>query len=203
MYEPWPTMEEIGSLAKIDHNQMRIEASRYDRTALSCMAVPTFMGDFSVGASAFGVCALFFPEADDYDVATLCDYYGIALSSWGKKCALEAGLELMGYALGEVKSFGSPIDLSYLTDFQRDVLFALKEVPYGRTVSMKELAALAGHPRKIAPVAGVVKHNPLPIFIPCHRVMPGDGTVGDWSGGHEWKRFLLAYEGVEVNEITA
>ena len=202
MYWSWPKLEKIGETRKIDQNEMKIKASKSASTSVSYMSVPTAMGDFILGASAFGVASMFFPGVEDFDIIDRSDFYGLASSSYGKKMAVEAGLELMGYAVNEVSQFSSPIDLSYLTDFGQDVLLALSKVSFGKTVTISELADLAGHPRKYAPVANVVKHNPLPIFIPCHRVMPSRG-IGDWSGGPETKRFLLEHEGIEATLISA
>lgn len=203
MYEHWPRLDEIGEYAKIDCDHMKVEASRFDRTTVWHVQVPTLWGEFVLGASAFGVTSVFFPGAGEFDILDRADHYGWGLSSWGKKQAIEAGLELMGYTVGEVKVFASPCDLSYLTRFQQDVLFALKSIPFGETITIAELAELSGHRGKFAPVANVVKHNPAPFFIPCHRVLPTRGGIGNWCGPSGWKGHILEHEGVEVEDPTA
>ncbi len=203
MYELWPDLEEIEEFALIDDDHMKVKASGFDRTALWHVQVPTAMGEFVIGASAFGVAMGYFPGVDDFDIIDRDDYYGIGLASWGKKRAIEAGIELMGYSVGDVLRFECPIDLSYLTPFQQDVLLAVHTVPFGETITISELAVLSGQKRKYAAIANVVKHNPLPIYIPCHRVMPTKGGMGNWSGPEGWKRFLLEHEGVALKELQA
>ena len=146
MYSHWPKLEDVKKYAMIDADEMKVKATNSGVTSFSCMKVPTAMGDFVIGASAFGVATLFFPDTDDYDIIDRSSYYGIAASSFGERMTFEAGLELMAYAVSKSSRFKCPIDLSYLSKFQQDVLFALTKVPFGTTVTIAELANLAGHP---------------------------------------------------------
>lgn len=81
------------------------------------------------------------------------------------------------------------------TPFQKKVLKALFEIPYGTTISYKELAQRAGKPKAIRAVANVVAQNKLYIFIPCHRVIASDGTLGGYGAGLDRKLWLLRHEG--------
>ncbi len=81
------------------------------------------------------------------------------------------------------------------TDFQKDVWSALLNVPYGRTVSYSELAVSSGHPAAHRAVGNAVGKNPIPIIIPCHRVIRSDGSIGGFSLGTELKERLLRLEG--------
>jgi O-6-methylguanine DNA methyltransferase len=87
-------------------------------------------------------------------------------------------------------------DLSFfsLTKFQRSVAMALIKVPYGQTISYKELAILAGFPNASRAVGSALSKNPLPIISPCHRVIKSDGSLGGWSGPQGWKERLLEME---------
>ncbi len=89
-----------------------------------------------------------------------------------------------------------PVDVSDLTPFYRAVLDALRSVPYGQTVSYTDLAVLAGRPKAVRAVANAVARNPLPLIIPCHRVLRKDGSLGGFSaaGGVMIKKRLLALE---------
>jgi len=103
---------------------------------------------------------------------------------------------LSGYFEG-----GSPLDLPVdlrLTHapFRRAVLEELRSVPLGSTVSYGELAARAGHPRAARAVGTACARNPVPIVVPCHRVLPGSGKLGAYAGGPERKAVLLELEGV-------
>ncbi len=107
---------------------------------------------------------------------------------------------LSRYFGGEQVSF--PLDLdAYLgqlgcTDFEADVLRALARVPYGRTVSYRDLARDAGHPNAWRAVGSVMARNELPVILPCHRVTRSDGRLGNYGDDPSWKPRLLALEGV-------
>lgn len=195
MFLSWPKGEEIRDYARIDDGHMKAQAAAHQQTAQSCFEVPTFFGTFGLGASAFGTTSVFHPGFDDFELFDRADYYQIASSSWGKRMAIEAGIELMGYFVGEVREFNVPVDLSYLTSFQQEVLHAVRQVPFGDTITVCELASRSGHHRKFAPVTNVLRHNPVPVIVPCHRIVPTNGGVGDWSGPIGFKQQLLELEG--------
>ena len=91
-----------------------------------------------------------------------------------------------------------PIDLGWCTDFQRDVLSVLRQVPRGEIVTYGELAALAGHPGAQRAVGTICAANRYAFFVPCHRVVAADGIGGYGSAGVAVKRRLLALEGVSL-----
>ncbi len=199
----WPKEEELGELAELDHQALQKKAGESPHTALSTLEVPTYFGTFTMCATAFGASALFFPGSEDFDVFDHFDYYNLAAASWGRKMAFEAGLELMGYAVGEIQDFDTPVDLSYLSPFQQDILLATRRIPFGQTVTTSELAAAAGHPKKGGAASQVLRHNPLPVLLPCHRVLAADGRIGVYCGPLDLKQFLLAHEGVDVALVNA
>ena len=90
-----------------------------------------------------------------------------------------------------------PLDLAVGSDFQQAVWSALREIPPGRTESYGTLAARIGKPRAARAVGGACGANPIPVLIPCHRVLATGGRLGGFTAGLEWKRKLLAREGVE------
>jgi len=81
------------------------------------------------------------------------------------------------------------------TAFEADVLRALARVPYGRTVSYRELARDAGHPAAWRATGTVMARNELPVILPCHRVTRSDGQLGNYGDDPSWKRRLLELEG--------
>jgi methylated-DNA-[protein]-cysteine S-methyltransferase len=90
-----------------------------------------------------------------------------------------------------------PVDLRLAAaPFRRAVLEELREVPRGATVSYGELAARAGNPKAARAVGTACARNPIPIVVPCHRVLPGTGRLGSYRGGPERKAALLEIEGV-------
>lgn len=198
MYSPWPRKEDLEELARLDHFELQKQAAGYHCVGVTVFEVPAFFGDFYLGASAFGAVTLFFPGSDDFDIISRSDYYRLGCAFTGRKMALEAGIELMGYSVGEVTEFETPVDLSYLTRFQQDVLLACREIPFGEIRTPGELAVMAGHPGKGGAAAAVLRHNPLPILVPCHRVLAADGTVGRYCVDPQWKAYLLQHEGIDL-----
>ena len=106
--------------------------------------------------------------------------------------------QLREYLCGTRTQFSLPLDLRHLTNFQRQVLKAVVNVPHGETRSYGEIAALIGHPNAARAVGGATARNPLPIVIPCHRIIAADGSLGGYSGqgGLRTKRRLLNLERV-------
>jgi methylated-DNA-[protein]-cysteine S-methyltransferase len=142
---------------------------------------------------------VFFPGFDEVDVEKRMERFDrMAWGPAGRQRAIEAGMELMAYMRGEVDRMETPVDLSFLSDFQRDVFQTLYEVPSGETITYGELAAFSGHPGKAQAVGTAMRNNPMPIFIPCHRVVPASGGLGGWSGPPEWKGWLLRHEGAQL-----
>jgi O-6-methylguanine DNA methyltransferase len=89
-----------------------------------------------------------------------------------------------------------PLDLSGGTPFQQNVWRALQKISRGKTRSYGEIARQIGKPKAVRAVGGACGANPIPIFIPCHRVLAANGKPGGFSGGLNWKRKLLAREGI-------
>lgn len=115
-----------------------------------------------------------------------------------------AARELRDYLAGERREFGSPLDLCLVRgNFGRVVLARLAEVPFGALVTYGELARAAGRPGAARAVGGAVGRNPLPIVIPCHRVIAADGRLGGFSAGLPNKRALLALEGHTVDAAAS
>ena len=97
------------------------------------------------------------------------------------------------------RSYDGPLALAAQTPFQRQVLAAARAIPCGQTRTYGELAAQIGRPRAVRAVGTALGHNPLPLLIPCHRVVAAGSRLGQYSdGGQEMKRRLLAHEGVDV-----
>ena len=102
--------------------------------------------------------------------------------------------ELEEYFAGRRHAFDVRVDLRLARGFRRAVLERLTQVPYARTVSYAELAARAGSPRAVRAVGTACALNPVPLVVPCHRVVRSDGTSGGYRGGPDVKRRLLAME---------
>jgi methylated-DNA-[protein]-cysteine S-methyltransferase len=103
--------------------------------------------------------------------------------------------QLRAYFRGERRSFDVSVDLRGLTPFQRRVLGAAADVPAGRVVSYGEIARRIGAPGASRAVGQALGRNPVPIVIPCHRVVASGGRLGGYTGGLDVKRKLLRIEG--------
>jgi methylated-DNA-[protein]-cysteine S-methyltransferase len=112
-------------------------------------------------------------------------------------CAVldEAAAQLDSYFAGDLTEFDLPLDLRG-TDFQRQCWLALATIPYGQTVSYGEQARRLGLGPETARAVGTAnRQNPLPLVLPCHRVIGADGSLTGFGGGLHLKRFLLEHEG--------
>jgi methylated-DNA-[protein]-cysteine S-methyltransferase len=106
----------------------------------------------------------------------------------------DAARQVDAYLGGRRRTIDVPVDLRLARGFRRTVLDRLGEVPYGTTTTYTRLAERAGSPRAVRAVGSACATNPLPIVVPCHRVVRRDGVIGDYLGGTEAKRALLALE---------
>ncbi|MDO4516086.1 MAG: methylated-DNA--[protein]-cysteine S-methyltransferase [Bacillota bacterium] len=146
--------------------------------------IVTPMGPLTLFARESRLTALVFGDFGSYDHLPL---FG------------ETQRQLEEYFAGSRQNFDLPLDPGG-TDFQRRVWRALMDIPYGTAISYRELARRADCPRGYQAVGQANGRNPLPILIPCHRVIGADGTLGGYSGGLDRKRFLLDLEGIAYRE---
>jgi methylated-DNA-[protein]-cysteine S-methyltransferase len=103
--------------------------------------------------------------------------------------------QLADYFAGRRRRFDVPLDWRLATGFRATVLHHLAtDVDYGHTASYAVLAALAGNPKAVRAVGTACATNPLPVVVPCHRVVRSDGAIGNYAGGVEAKRTLLGLE---------
>jgi len=104
-----------------------------------------------------------------------------------------ASEQLWEYFAGQRQSFDLPL-APMGTDFQQAVWQLIRQIPFGETKTYGELAALLGNPNKARAVGGAANKNPLPLLIPCHRVMGSGGKLTGFAAGLEIKKFLLKLE---------
>jgi len=108
----------------------------------------------------------------------------------------EARRELDLYFEGRLTDFDVPLDWRLSSGFRQQVLRQIDRIPFGETRSYKEVAAGAGSPRAIRAAGSACGSNPIPIIVPCHRVLRTGGALGGYGGGLELKEELLRLEGV-------
>ena len=105
-----------------------------------------------------------------------------------------AATEMEEYFAGRRRLFDLPLDFRLAHGFRRTVLAQLGQIGYGQTASYAAVAAAAGNPKAVRAVGTACATNPLPVVLPCHRVVRSDGAIGGYVGGPEAKRTLLRME---------
>ena len=123
-------------------------------------------------------------------------------SDWifNEKPLAEARRQLREYFAGKRRGFDLPLNLSG-TEFQVSVLRALLEIPYGETVSYGEIAKRIGRPRAVRAVGAANGRNPLPVVVPCHRVIGSTGDLTGFGGGLDTKEALLRLEAENTHDL--
>lgn len=121
---------------------------------------------------------------------------GARLRDRGRRSALdrEAARQLRDYFRGARDAFDLPLRAAG-TAFEEEVWASVRAIPFGDTRSYGEIAAAVGRPRAARAVGNAVGANPLPLLVPCHRVLATNRRLGGFGGGLDWKRFLLRLEG--------
>lgn len=162
-------------------------AAAYDR-------LDSPVGPLYLVASDRGLCAVSFGG----------DEAGVV--AWSRAAGLEPARDpvalrpyahqLREYFSGERHAFDLPVDLSTATPFTRRVLEATARVPFGHLASYRDIARQIGKPGATRAVGNALGHNPVPIVIPCHRIVRSNGALGGYTGGLAIKRQLLSLEGV-------
>lgn len=147
----------------------------------------TPLGALTLAFSARGLAALNYPGEE----ATVTPSPpSAAMAAWVEI----AKKELAAYFRGTPTAFASlPLDPQG-TPFQLRVWHELRKIPYGATISYKELAARVGSPKGFRAVGQANARNPIPLIIPCHRVIAADGSLGGYSSGLDRKEWLLRHE---------
>jgi methylated-DNA-[protein]-cysteine S-methyltransferase len=103
--------------------------------------------------------------------------------------------ELEEYFSGSRRDFDVPLDRTLMSAFARRILAATSAIPYGSVSTYNEMAAAAGSPRGSRAAGNALGSNPIPLLVPCHRVLRSGGNLGGYAGGPERKRWLLEREG--------
>lgn len=163
------------------------------KVAVDVMDSP--LGPLWLAIGPRGVLAIHYgASADERDLRRIVARYGPGVLRAPKRLD-EVKRELDEYFAGRRTRFELSVDLSALTPFQRSVLAATRRVPFGRTASYREIAERAGTPTATRATGAALGANPIPIVVPCHRVVASDGTLHGYAGGLERKRLLLRLEG--------
>ena len=156
--------------------------------------VDTPIGKLLVATTQRGLCKIAYDAEPDREVEHLAKAFGVRVLHSARPID-PARRELDEYFDGKRRTFDLPVDVAFLAEFNRRVLRELARVPYGEVVTYGELAARAERPRAARAVGTVMNRNPLPIVLPCHRVIGANGSLTGYGGGLDRKETLLRLEG--------
>jgi methylated-DNA-[protein]-cysteine S-methyltransferase len=167
---------------------------------LDVQVVPSPLGPITVVERNRAVFAVEFSAASPDDLAArAAERLGAPVELVPRK-KLRTAAELTEYFRGARKHFDVGIDLAGIDGFRKRCLTALTRVPFGQLVTYGELATRAGQPKASRAVGGAMARNPIPIIVPCHRVVAADGTLGGFTSGLPIKRRLHAHESIDALE---
>jgi methylated-DNA-[protein]-cysteine S-methyltransferase len=156
--------------------------------------VDTPVGRLFVAATERGLCRIAYDAEPERELDRLAGTFGPRVLRSSKPIE-PARRELDEYFDGKRQQFDLPVDVALLADFNRRVLGELARVPYGDVVTYGELAARVSRPGAARAVGMVMNRNPLPIVLPCHRVIGANGKLVGYAGGLDRKEQLLRLEG--------
>lgn len=163
---------------------------------LHVASLPTPHGEFLAHFSAEGLAQLDFPTKRARGDAQPVDELPAPFRAWAEQTQSALLAALTATPRRNSKVTLPPLDLSRGTKFRLRVWAELRRIPRGDTQSYGDVADELGKRRAARAVGGACGANPIPVLIPCHRVLAANGSLGGFSGGLEWKRRLLAIEGV-------
>jgi len=187
---PLPDTEAVGRL----HQRLVADAERDGLLDICYRTVDSPYGTLLLAATTQGLVRIAF-ALEDHDTVLLRLAETISPRMLQDPKRLDhASMQLDEYFAGRRHTFELPLDLQLSHGFRRNVLVHLRGIAYGQTASYAAVAAAAGSPAAVRAVGSACATNPLPIVVPCHRVVRSDGTIGQYVGGTEIKRALLALE---------
>jgi methylated-DNA-[protein]-cysteine S-methyltransferase len=153
------------------------------------------LGSILIGATVAGLVRVGLPaEDEDAVLDELARRVSVRVLHTSRDALTRARHQLDEYFEGGRRTFDVALDWRLTSGFRRDVLRATAQIPYGQTASYKQVATRAGSPRAVRAAGTALATNPLPIVVPCHRVLRTGGALGAYRGGPEAKARLLRLE---------
>lgn len=178
--------------------RLAFRAEREGLAAVGYDVIDSPVGPLWVAVGPKGVSTIHYGrEPSSWELRRLLRLFGPGIVP-DRRRAAPVARELDQYFEGRRRAFDIPVDLRGLTPFQERVLRRTSRIAYGDLVTYKTVARAAGNERASRAAGAAVGSNPIPIVVPCHRVVASDGTLGGYGGGLDVKRRLLAMERGEV-----
>ncbi|MCC3268781.1 methylated-DNA--[protein]-cysteine S-methyltransferase [Arthrobacter gengyunqii] len=190
------TEQEAAEDAVLQHLHVRLAAAAADTGVLDVAytVVGTPVGELLLAATPAGLVRVSF-ACEDHDavLAVLAERISPRILKAPDRLQ-QAAAQIDEYFAGARRSFDLPLDLRLTAGFRRSVVENLRNIGYGSTATYSAVAALAGSPGAVRAVGTACALNPLPVVVPCHRVVRSDGSTGGYRGGPAAKRLLLNLE---------
>jgi len=196
--EPRDVLDELreddpDALARL-HGRLERAAARADLLDIGYRTLDTPVGSLLLAATPVGLLRVAYASEDHDAVLTaLADKVSPKILRAPTRLD-DVAREVDEYFAGTRTHFDLPLDLRLAEGFRREVIEHLREIGYGHRESYAAVAAAIGHPRAVRAVGSACARNPLPVVIPCHRVVRTDGSIGQYVGGVDAKQTLLTLE---------
>ncbi len=153
----------------------------------------TPFGEMGIACSSMGLCRILFPEDSPFESVLQKNFPDEIIIRNDLSCT-HIKTQLNEYFSGDRTEFNLDLDLR-ISSFYNKALRVVNSIPYGSTVSYKKIAERAGNPKAVRAAGSANANNPIPIVIPCHRVINTNGGLGGYGGNLQRKAYLLEMEG--------
>jgi methylated-DNA-[protein]-cysteine S-methyltransferase len=181
------------TLARL-HSRLERDAKHADLLDVAYRTLDTPLGSLLLAATPAGLLRVAYAsEGHDAVLASLAEKVSPRILRAPARLD-DAAREIDEYFTGSRTRFDLPLDLRLVDGFRRQVIEHLSEIGYGHRESYAAVAAAIGNPRAVRAVGSACARNPLPLVIPCHRVVRTDGSIGQYVGGADAKQTLLTLE---------
>jgi methylated-DNA-[protein]-cysteine S-methyltransferase len=192
VFDTYPTATDAE--LRILHDRLVGRAAAEDLLDVAYRTIDTPVGTLLLAATPRGLVRVAYPvEGHDGVLQTLATQISPRVLNAPERLDAAAH-EIDEYFAGRRHTFDLPLDFSLARGFRLVVLTHLRDIAYGHTESYAAVAAAAGSPKAVRAVGTACAHNPLPVVVPCHRVVRSDGSAGGYLGGPAAKRLLLDLE---------
>jgi methylated-DNA-[protein]-cysteine S-methyltransferase len=192
LFDALPTVDDEAN-ARL-HARLTASAQQAGLLDVAYRTLDTPVGELLLAATGEGLVRVAFPVQDH---AAVLERLAATVSPRILRSPArldDASRQLDEYFAGRRMVFQLPLDLRLASGFRRTVLAHLPEIAYGHTESYAQVASAAGSPRAVRAVGTACAMNPLPVVVPCHRVVRSDGSFGGYAGGAAAKEILLRME---------
>jgi methylated-DNA-[protein]-cysteine S-methyltransferase len=187
---PAPSASELDELRR----RLARDAEREGLLDVGYRAIDSPLGSLLLASTPAGLVRVAF-DSEDHDAVLESLAGAISPRVLRSERQMDAvARQLDEYFGGRRRQIDVPVDLRLVTGFRRDVIESLRGIDYGTTRSYAQVAAAAGNARAVRAAGSACAHNPVPVVVPCHRVVRSDGSIGQYLGGVERKSALLALE---------